>query len=69
MRSTASSIDSPVVPSSTASADTLHKQNIARVQLTIHAARAQVLDAAYAATPERFVRRPPRPPALPTETT
>ncbi len=25
-----------------------------------------VLDAAYAATPERFVRRPPRPPALPT---
>ncbi len=32
-----------------------------------HAARAQVLNAAYAATPERFVRRPPRPPsALPT---
>ncbi len=28
-----------------------------------HAARAQALDAAYAATPERFVRRPPRPPA------
>ncbi len=31
-----------------------------------HAARQTVLDAAYAATPERFVRRPPRPPALPT---
>jgi len=30
-----------------------------------HAARAEVLDAAYAASPERFVRRPPRPPALP----
>jgi putative transposase len=29
-------------------------------------ARAGVLDAAYAATPERFVRRAPRPPALPT---
>ena len=31
-----------------------------------HAARRAVLDAAYAARPERFVRRPPRPPALPT---
>ena len=31
-----------------------------------HTNRAAVLDAAYAATPERFVRRPPRPPALPT---
>jgi putative transposase len=31
-----------------------------------HAARADVLAAAYAATPERFVRRAPRPPALPT---
>jgi hypothetical protein len=31
----------------------------------IHADRAQVLSAAYAATLERFVRRPPRPPALP----
>ncbi len=31
-----------------------------------HAARCDVLDAAYARTPERFVRRPPRPPALPT---
>jgi len=30
-----------------------------------HAARATVLDAAYAATPERFVRQPPIPPALP----
>ena len=32
----------------------------------IHADRARVLRAAYAATPERFVHRPPRPPALPT---
>ena len=32
----------------------------------IHADRARVLADAYAATPERFVRRPPRPPALPT---
>jgi putative transposase len=32
----------------------------------LHAERARVLDAAYAATPERFVRQPPRPPALPT---
>ncbi len=31
-----------------------------------HAARRRVLDAAYAARPERFVRQPPRPPALPT---
>jgi putative transposase len=31
-----------------------------------HTARAAVLNAAYAATPDRFVRRPPRPPALPT---
>jgi len=31
-----------------------------------HAARRAVLEAAYAATPERFVRRPPRPPTLPT---
>ena len=30
------------------------------------AARRAVLDAAYAARPERFVRRRPRPPALPT---
>ena len=29
----------------------------------LHADRQQVLTAAYAATPERFVRRPPRPPA------
>jgi putative transposase len=32
----------------------------------VHADRALVLDAAYAATPERFIRHPPRPPALPT---
>ena len=32
----------------------------------VHADRVRVLDAAYAATPERFVRHPPRPPALPT---
>ena len=32
----------------------------------LHAARARVLARAYAATPERFVRRPPQPPTLPT---
>jgi putative transposase len=32
----------------------------------LHAARARVLEAAYAATPERFVRRAPAPPELPT---
>jgi putative transposase len=32
----------------------------------LHAERQRVLDAAYAATPERFVRRPPTPPELPT---
>jgi putative transposase len=32
----------------------------------LHAARAQVLDAAYAATPERFINQPPVPPELPT---
>jgi putative transposase len=31
-----------------------------------HTARVAVLDAAYALTPERFVRRAPRPPELPT---
>lgn len=31
----------------------------------IREARARVLDAAYARTPERFVSRPPRPPKLP----
>jgi putative transposase len=31
-----------------------------------HAARQAVLDAAYTATPERFVRRAPQPPRLPT---
>ena len=30
-----------------------------------HAQRAGVLDAAYAATPERFVRRAPTPPPVP----
>ena len=29
--------------------------------------RQQTLDVAYAAHPERFVRKPPQPPALPTE--
>jgi putative transposase len=32
----------------------------------VQAARAEILTAAYATHPERFVRRPPRPPALPT---
>ena len=32
----------------------------------LHAERARVLDAAYAANPERFVRRPPTPPDVPT---
>ena len=32
----------------------------------LHDQRAQVLEAAYARNPERFVRRPPVPPALPT---
>lgn len=32
----------------------------------IRAERAQILDAAYAAKPERLVRKPPVPPALPT---
>jgi putative transposase len=31
----------------------------------VHAARSAVLDAAYAANPERFVRRPPTPPPVP----
>ena len=31
----------------------------------LHAARANVLDAAYAQHPERFVRKPPVPPKLP----
>jgi putative transposase len=31
----------------------------------IHRARAAVLDAAYAAHPDRFIRRPPTPPRLP----
>ena len=32
----------------------------------LHAARAHVLESAYAATPERFVRGTPKPPTLPT---
>jgi putative transposase len=32
----------------------------------VHAERARVLDAAYTAHPERFVRRPPTPPPVPT---
>jgi putative transposase len=32
----------------------------------LHAERQRVLDAAYTTTPERFVRRPPTPPELPT---
>jgi putative transposase len=32
----------------------------------LHAERQRVLKAAYATTPERFVRRPPTPPELPT---
>ena len=32
----------------------------------LHAARAHVLDAAYQRHPERFVRKPPAPPELPT---
>ena len=33
---------------------------------TIREQRSRVLGAAYAANPERFVRRPPTPPAIPT---
>jgi putative transposase len=33
---------------------------------TVHAERQRVLDAAYARTPERFVRRAPMPPPVPT---
>ena len=32
----------------------------------LHADRQRVLDAAYTATPERFVRGTPSPPTLPT---
>ena len=34
--------------------------------LALHAARGLVLDAAYERHPERFVRKPPAPPELPT---
>jgi len=33
----------------------------------VHSLRQQTLDVAYAAHPERFVRKPPQPPSLPTE--
>jgi hypothetical protein len=36
------------------------------IQAQLHRARAQVLAAAYAAHPERFVHRPPAPKPLPT---
>ena len=32
----------------------------------LYAARAHVLEAAYASTPERFIRGTPKPPTLPT---
>ena len=32
----------------------------------LHTERQRVLEAAYAATPKRFVRQPPTPPELPT---
>ena len=32
----------------------------------IHAARQTALDAAFLSTPERFVRKPPKPPQIPT---
>ena len=32
----------------------------------IHTARQATLDAAYRGTPERFVRKPPQPPKIPT---
>jgi putative transposase len=32
----------------------------------LHAERVRVLEVAYAARPERFIGRPPRPPELPT---
>ena len=32
----------------------------------LHATRARVLEAAYARNPDRFVRKPPVPPELPT---
>jgi hypothetical protein len=32
----------------------------------IYAARQETLDTAFISTPERFVRKPPRPPHIPT---
>ena len=43
--------------------DTVHYDGVEAVT----AIRSAALDAAYRAHPERFVRRPPTPPALPTE--
>jgi putative transposase len=42
----------------------VHHGNAGRVR----EARAHTLTAAYAANPERFVRKPPEPPALPGTT-
>jgi putative transposase len=43
--------------------DVVHTQRAGQVRDL----RQQTLDMAYAAQPERFVRKPPQPPALPTE--
>jgi putative transposase len=43
--------------------EVVHTQRAERV----HSLRQNTLDAAYAIHPERFVRKPPQPPALPTE--
>ena len=42
------------------------QQQITPKILTLHAARARVLEAAHARNPERFVSKPPVPPELPT---
>jgi hypothetical protein len=51
------------MPTIVASLSRFSARTLYRPQL--HAARAQVLDAAYARHPERFVRKPPVPPKLP----
>ena len=43
--------------------DTVHYDRVEAVTAT----RSVALDTAYRAHPERFVRRPPTPPALPAE--
>ena len=43
--------------------EVVHSQRAEQVR----SLRQQTLDVAYAAHPERFVRKPPQPPALPTE--